>query len=207
VTDRGHRVFAWGYGKLGPRLDRRGTSDRRRELLSRAAGRTVEVGAGTGLNFRYYPSAVSEVLAVEPDRWMFRYLVAALPNASVPVRLKRAPAEALPVDDGSVQTVVMSLVLCSVVDPDAALAEASRVLEPGGTLLFFEHVRAVGTRLARAQDRFERPWGWVAGGCHPNRDTMGAIAAAGFEVQDVVRFDEPGAMLATPHVLGRAFKP
>ena len=207
MTDRGHPVFAWGYARLGPRLDRRGTADRRRELLSRATGRTVEVGAGTGLNLRYYPLAVSEVLAVEPDRYMFRHLVAALASAPVPVRLKRASAEALPVEGASVDTIVMSLVLCSVPDTDAALAEALRVLKPGGRLLFFEHVRSQDARLARRQDRFEGLWGWFGGGCHPNRDTLAAIGLAGFQVQEVERFDEPGAMLAKPHILGWATKP
>ena len=207
MTDRGHPVFAWGYAKLGPRMDRRGTADRRRELLSRATGRTVEVGAGTGLNLRYYPSTVSEVLAVEPDRYMFRHLVAAMPDASVPVSLKRAAAEALPVEGASADTVVMSLVLCSVTDADAALAEASRILKPAGRLLFFEHVRSEDARLRRRQDRFERPWGWFGGGCHPDRDTLGAIHAAGFDVRNVERFDEPGAMLAKPHILGWAIRP
>lgn len=207
MTDRGHPVFAWGYAKLGPHLDRRGTADRRRELLSRATGRTVEVGAGTGLNLRYYPPAVSEVLAVEPDLYMFRRLVAALDGAPVPVRLKRASAEALPVEGASVDTIVMSLVLCSVPDTDAALAEALRALKPGGRLLFFEHVRSQDARLARRQDRFERPWGWFGGGCHPNRDTLAAIGLAGFQVQEIERFDEPGAMLAKPHILGWATKP
>jgi ubiquinone/menaquinone biosynthesis C-methylase UbiE len=188
-------------------MDRHGTVDRRRGLLSRATGRTVEVGAGTGLNLRHYPSTVSEVLAVEPDRSMFRHLVAALDGASVPVRLKRASASALPIDGASVDTVVMSLVLCSVPDLDGALVESRRVLRPGGRLLFFEHVRSQDARLARRQDRFERPWGWFGGGCHPNRDTLAAIGLAGFQVQEVEHFDEPGAMLAKPHILGWATKP
>ncbi len=207
MTDRGHPVFAWGYAKLGPRMDRHGTAEHRRELLLRATGRTVEVGAGTGLNLRYYPSTVAEVIAVEPDRSMFRYLVAALPDASVPVRLKRAPADALPIEEASVDTVVMSLVLCSVFDMHAALVEARRILKPGGRLLFFEHVRSENARLARRQDRFERPWGWFGGGCHPNRGTLAAIGLAGFKLQEVERFDEPGAMLAKPHILGWATRP
>ena len=188
-------------------MDRHGTADHRRELLSHATGRTIEVGAGTGLNLRYYPSAVSEVLAVEPDRHMFRHLVAALDGASVPVRLKRASAEELPVDSASVDTIVMSLVLCSVPDTDAALAEALRVLRPGGRLLFYEHVRSQHARFARRQDRFERVWGWFGGGCHPNRDTLGAIGLQGFQMQDVRRFDEPGTVLAKPHILGWATRP
>lgn len=188
-------------------MDRHGTADHRRELLSRASGRTVEVGAGTGLNLSYYPSAVSEVLAVEPDRNMFRHLVAALGSASVPVRLKRASAGALPVEEASVDTVVMSLVLCSVPDTGAALAEALRVLKLGGRLLVYEHVRSLDARLASRQDRFDRLWGWFGGGCHPNRDTLGAIGLAGFQIQDVRRFDEPGTLLAKPHILGWATRP
>jgi len=207
MADRGHPVFAWFYDRIGPRLDARGTAEHRRRLLSHARGRVVEVGAGTGLNLRHYPVDVEEVLAVEPDLYMFRRLVRSMERASVPVRLARANAATLPVDDASVDTVVMSLVLCSVPDVRAALAEASRVLAPGGRLLFFEHVRAEDPRLARWQDRLERPWGFFGAGCHPNRDTLGEIRAAGFDVREVERFDEPGQWLAKPHVLGWAERP
>lgn len=205
--ERGHPVFAWLYERLGPRLDARGTAEHRRRLLAHAVGRVVEVGAGTGLNLRHYPGGVQEVLAVEPDPYMFRRLARAMERAGVPVRLARASADGLPAEDGSVDTVVMSLVLCSVPDVGAALAEARRVLAPGGRLLFFEHVRAEDLRLARWQDRLVRPWGFFGAGCHPNRDTLGAIRAAGFEVQEVDRFDEPGEWLAKPHVLGWALRP
>jgi SAM-dependent methyltransferase len=188
-------------------MDRHRTAARRRELLAYASGRTIEVGAGTGLNLRYYPPAVSEVLAVEPDRYMFQHLVAALDSASVPVRPSLASAESLPVEGASVDTIVMSLVLCSVPNVDGALAEALRALKPDGRLLFYEHVRSQDVRFARWQDRFERPWGWFGGGCHPNRDTLGAIGRSGFRVQDVRRFDEPGTLLAEPHILGWAIRP
>lgn len=204
---RGHPVFAWFYDRLGPRLDARGTAEHRRRLLARAAGRVIEVGAGTGLNLRHYPGEVEEVLAVEPDPYMFRRLVRAMERARVPVRLARASAAELPAGDGAVDTVVMSLVLCSVPDVGAALAEARRVLAPGGRLLFFEHVRAEDVRLARWQNRLERPWGLFGAGCHPNRDTLASIGAAGFDVREVERFDEPGEWLAKPHVLGWAERP
>ncbi|MGH2594444.1 MAG: class I SAM-dependent methyltransferase [Actinomycetota bacterium] len=207
MTERGHPVFAWCFNKLGPRADARGTAERRRSLLADASGQVVEVGAGTGLNLWHYPSAVDEVLAVEPDPHMFRRLALALGRASVPVRLARSRAEDLPVADDSVDAVVMSLVLCSVPDVGAALAEARRVLKPEGRLLFFEHVRAQDPRLARWQDLLDRAWGFFGGGCHPNRDTLGAIEAAGFHMEDIERFDEPGALLAKPHVLGWASNP
>ena len=175
--------------------------------MANATGRVVEVGAGTGLNLPYYPPMVTEVLAVEPDPHMFRRLVAATSRASAPIRVGRAPAEALPLGDASTDTVVMSLVLCSVPDVPRALIEARRVLKPGGRLLFFEHVRSEEPGFARWQDRLERPWGVFGAGCHPNRDTLAAIRAAGFEVRQVERFDERNAMLAKPHVLGWALKP
>jgi len=135
---------------------------------------------------------------------MFRRLAASLPQASVPVRLSRAGAEAIPADDASIDAVVFSFVLCTVEDQAAALAAARRVLRSDGRLLLFEHVRAAEPRLSRWQDRLERPWGLVAGGCHPNRDTVAAVEAAGFRIEALETFDEPGAMLARPHVLGTA---
>jgi SAM-dependent methyltransferase len=206
-SPRGHPIFAWAYARLGPISDRRGTAERRRQLLANASGRVVEVGAGTGLNFPYYPPAVTDVRAVEPDPYMFRRLVAAMNTSSVPVKVRRAPVEAMSIDIGSADTVVMSQVLCSVADVGVALAEARRALRHGGRLLFFEHVRAEDGRLSRWQDRLERPWGLVAAGCHPNRDTLASIRAQGFEIQEIERFDEPGAMLAKPHIIGWATKP
>jgi SAM-dependent methyltransferase len=207
TVTRGHPLFAWVYARTGPMCDRRGTAERRRQLLANASGRVVEVGAGTGLNLPHYPSDVTDVRAIEPDPHMFRRLVAAMGTASVPVKVRRAPVEAMSIDIGSADTVVMSLVLCSVTDVGVALAEARRALKHGGRLLFFEHVRAEEPRLSRWQDRLERPWGLVSGGCHPNRDTLAAIRSQGFQVQDVERFDERGGMLAKPHIIGWATKP
>lgn len=159
------------------------------------------------MNFPHYPVAVSEVVAVEPDPHMFRRLVEAMESSTVPVQLRRATGDHLPVEDDSIDTVVMSLVLCSVSDVSVVLEEAERVLKHGGRLLFFEHVRAEDRRLAAWQDRLERPWGFFGAGCHPNRDTLTAIRSAGFEVQEVERFDERFAMLAKPHILGWAVTP
>ena len=165
------------------------------------------MGAGTGLNFPHYPAAVTEVVALEPDLYMFRRLVEAMGSSTVPVQLRRAAGDHLPVEDDSVDTVVMSLVLCSVPDVSLALGEARRVLKHGGRLLFFEHVRAEDRRLAAWQDRLARPWGFFGAGCHPNRDTLMAIRSAGFEIEEVERFDERAAMLAKPHILGWALRP
>lgn len=203
----GHRFFAFAYDTLAPLVERRGTAERRATLLAVASGTVVEIGAGTGLNLRHYPDTVTEVLATEPDPHMFRRLEREAPAAGVPVRLGRAPAETLPVEDASADVVVSTLVLCSVPDPAAALAEARRVVRPGGCLLFLEHVRATpGSSLERWQDRLRRPWAMASGGCSPNRDTVAAIEAAGFEVVNLDRWDEPGAALARPHVAGTAVR-
>jgi ubiquinone/menaquinone biosynthesis C-methylase UbiE len=206
-VSEGHRFFAFVYDRVAPVADRRGTDARRAALLSRASGSVVEIGAGTGLNLRHYPDSVTEVIATEPDPHMLRRLQREAPAARVPVRLRRAPAETLPVEDASADVVVSSLVLCSVPDPATALAEARRVLRPGGRLLFLEHVRAApGSSLERWQDRLRGLWRVVAGGCSPNRDTVAAIEAAGFDVEILDRWDEPGAGLARPHVTGSAVR-
>ena len=201
---RGRPIFAAFYGWFGRMAERHGLAERRRDLLAQAYGRVVEIGAGTGLNFPHYPPAVTKVEATEPDRHMLKRARKTAATAPVPVQVQDAVAEALPFPDGSFDAAVATLVLCSVRDPDMALHEIRRVLRPGGRLLFFEHVRGPG-RLARWQDRLERPWGWFAGGCHPNRDTVGAIRDAGFELELVEEFDfNPALVLVRPHASGSA---
>ena len=161
----------------------------RAELLADAHGRVLEIGAGTGLNARHYPAA-AEVTFTEPDPAMAR---------RVPMLL--APAESLPFADASFDTVVSTLVLCSVSDLDRAVAEIRRVLVPDGRLLFLEHVRAAdGSRLARWQDRLNPLWHAVAG-CDCNRRTVDALARVfAVEVRQP-RFQPP---FAHPVVAGAA---
>jgi ubiquinone/menaquinone biosynthesis C-methylase UbiE len=151
--------------------ERRGMAARRRALLSDTTGRVLEIGAGTGRNLPHYPPAV-ELVMTEPDPTISR-------------RLRRhgheviaAPAEALPFPDDSFDAVVSTLVLCTVGDPAAALAEMKRVLRPDGRLLFIEHVRASSERLARRQDRWARPWRRVAMGCRCNASTLALLESA-----------------------------
>jgi SAM-dependent methyltransferase len=190
-------------------MDARGATDHRRRLVAPARGAVVEIGAGYGATFPFYPAAVTCVLALEPDPTLRELALAAASRAPVPVTVKDGVAESLPAADASVDVVVSSLVLCSVADQSAVLAEVVRVLRPGGLLLFYEHVRSAHRILGAAEDLITPLWSRVAGGCHPNRDTAAAIAGAGLNVQDLERFGFsvlPGNPRLA-HVLGLARKP
>jgi ubiquinone/menaquinone biosynthesis C-methylase UbiE len=198
-----HRIFAAIYDRLLAASEEGGLREMRADLLREASGRTLELGAGTGHNLPHYPASVSELVLTEPDRFMaarLRKHVAAEPPAPPTVRVTEAPAEELPFEDRSFDTVVATLVFCTVDDPERAAAEARRVLRPDGRLLYLEHVRSPDSeRLGRWQDRLERPWGWIGGGCHPNRPTDRTLPAAGFEVERLERDDFPESKL-TPWV-------
>jgi ubiquinone/menaquinone biosynthesis C-methylase UbiE len=204
----GNPVFAALYDRIVAANERAGLDDRRAELLASAGGATLELGAGTGLNLRHYPAAVTDLVLAEPDPHMARRLRARVAQAGRRAEVVDAPAERLPFEDARFDTAVVTLVLCTVQDPARALEEIARVLKPGGRLLFLEHVRTPDApRLARWQDRLERPWGWVAGGCHPNRDTMAALEASPLDVESVQRGEMPKAPpLVKPLVAGAAVR-
>jgi ubiquinone/menaquinone biosynthesis C-methylase UbiE len=207
----GHPVLAALYDRMMARVERDGLDAMRGELIAAASGRTLELGAGTGHNLHHYGDAVTELILTEPDPHMAKRLRSKL-AAQPPVagaEVVEAPAERLPVDDGSVDTVVATLVFCTIPDPDAALTEVARALRPGGQLLFLEHVRSESSaRLAAWQDRLERPWGWVAGGCHPNRDTAGTITSSGLEIERLERLEMPpsGGPMVRPLIRGSAVR-
>lgn len=190
-------------------MDARGAAAHRRRLVAAAHGAVVEIGAGYGATFAFYPAAVTSVLALEPDPTLRGLALAATATAPVPVTVQDGRAESLPTADASIDVVVSSLVLCSVADQSAALAEAVRVLRPGGLLLFYEHVRSAHPVLAVAEDLVTPLWSRMAGGCHPNRDTAASIAAAGLAVHGLERFGF-SALPGNPrvaHILGMARKP
>ena len=192
----GHPLSAALYDRITARVERDGLDAMRAELIAGASGRTLELGAGTGHNLHHYHAAVSELILTEPDPHMARRLRARLAAAPPVARAEvvEAPAERLPVDDASVDTVVSTLVLCTVSEPAAALAEVARVLRPGGRFLFLEHVRSESSlRLAGWQDRLERPWGWIAAGCHPNRDTAATLEASALEIERLERLEMPSS--------------
>jgi ubiquinone/menaquinone biosynthesis C-methylase UbiE len=206
----GHPIFARLYGHLAPMGERAGVASHRDELLAGAAGRVVEIGAGSGLCFVHYPASVTDVVASEPEPYLRHLAVQAARTAPVPVQVVDASAERSPFEDGAFDVAVASLVLCSVLDQQAALAEIHRVLRPGGQLRFYEHVRSQESGKARLQDRVERVWPHLLGGCHANRDTPAAITRAGFDIESCRRFEfRLGALSApaSPHVIGIAVRP
>ena len=200
------RIFAAGYDRvlLGA-TERAGLSDLRRRLLAGTRGRTLELGAGTGLNLAHYPREGVELTLTEPEQPMAQRLERRTAELRPEATVVRAPAERLPFDDGSFDSVVSTLVLCTVPDQSAALAEVRRVLTATGTLLFLEHVRSEDPRVARRQDRLQPVWGHVGHGCHCNRETLAGISAAGFEIKDVEHGDVPKAPeFVRPLIIGRA---
>jgi ubiquinone/menaquinone biosynthesis C-methylase UbiE len=199
------RGFAAVYDRGLKATEEAGLREMRRQTLAQASGRTIDLGAGTGINIELFPERVSELVLAEPDPHMLKQLRAKLAASRVDASAIEARAENLPFEDGSFDTAVFTLVLCTVPDPEAALAEAARVLKPGGKLLFVEHVRAEGPSLARWQDRFEKPWRFIADGCHCNRDTVSMIEASPFRLDRVDRGQLPKAVpIVKPLVWGVA---
>jgi SAM-dependent methyltransferase len=202
-----HPVFAAIYGRLMQVTEEAGLREIRAGLVSRAAGRTLEIGAGTGLDLPHYGPEVTELVLTEPDPHMAKRLREAVAGRDPEPEVIEAPAESLPFEDASFDTVVSGLVLCTVSDPGRSIEEAARVLRPGGRLLFFEHVRDEdGSRLARWQDRLERPWGFFAGGCHPNRRTVDAIEASPLRVESLEMREFPKSPLVRPLAVGVAIR-
>jgi SAM-dependent methyltransferase len=155
--------------------ERLGMAARRRQLLAEVRGAVLEIGAGTGLNLRHYPVGLEELVLVEPGAPMADRIDLSRAPDGVPTRLVRAPAEQLPFADGSFDTVVSTLVLCTVSDPARAISEVARVLRPGGRLLFCEHVEADAGWRRAAQRRSARPWAAFADGCRCDRPTLATI--------------------------------
>ena len=202
-----HPIFARVYARVAAAAEAKGAGAHRAEMLDGLEGRVVEVGAGTGLNFRHYPTAVTEVVAVEPEPHLRTLATAEAAHAKVTVTVVDGTADALPLEDASCDAAVCSLVLCSVADQERALGEVRRVLRPGGELRFYEHVLDDNPRFARFQRIVDVIHPYVSGGCHVTRSTEAAIERAGFEVTKIRRFrfaPEPLTKQAGPKILGAA---
>jgi ubiquinone/menaquinone biosynthesis C-methylase UbiE len=200
------RMFSALYDRAFEASEEAGLRAMRRELLEQARGRVLELGSGTGLNLELYPREGLDSLTLsEPDPHMFKQLRRRAEQDCPGADLVQTGAEDLPFADDAFDSVVVTLVLCTVPDQRAALREIARVLAPGGQLLFLEHVRANQPDLARWQDRLEKPWRFLGDGCHCNRDTVSAISAAGFQLGDVERAELPKAPpIIRPLVRGSA---
>lgn len=160
----------------------------RSELLSNAEGRVLEIGAGTGRNLEHYPEGLERLVVSEPDPHMRRRLEQESARLGRSVEVATASADALPFADASFDTVVSTLVLCSVPDPNASLAEVRRVLAPGGRFVFLEHVAADDRpERLRWQERLDPLWRRIAGGCRLTRRTHELIESTGFEMEWVRR--------------------
>ncbi|MDO0931301.1 class I SAM-dependent methyltransferase [Streptomyces sp. DG2A-72] len=207
-----HPLFARYYARISVAAESRmGMGAVRDRMLSGLSGRVIEIGAGNGLNFAHYPSAVSEVVAIEPERLLRQLAVESALRAEVPVDVVPGAAEALPVKSEAFDAVVLSLVLCSVRDVSRALGEVRRVLRPGGAVRFFEHGRGGGRVMRFTQRALDSTvWPRLNGGCHVARDPIAGLRAAGFELGPYRRvlMPENGPTLPTSYcVLGTAWRP
>ncbi|MGH2497375.1 MAG: class I SAM-dependent methyltransferase [Ktedonobacteraceae bacterium] len=199
-----HRFFAKQYERVSrSEKEQSFMNPLRQEVTSQAQGLVLEIGAGNGLNFAFYdPVTVERVEATEPDSVMLGYARERAAKARVPVNLTQTPVENLPFADESFDSVVVTLVFCSVNDPLRGLSEVRRVLKPGGALLMVEHVRAHGAIAAAMQNIITPVTKLVAGNCHWNRDTEKTVKAAGFQIEQ--RRDAGGFVL--PFVVLHAVK-
>jgi ubiquinone/menaquinone biosynthesis C-methylase UbiE len=197
------RLFAALYDRVGKGSEDAGMREERRNLLAAAEGATIEVGAGTGLNLQHYPEAVSRLVLVEPDRHMRVRLERRASALRPAAELVAATADQLPFPAATFDTAVVTLVLCSVPDQQAALSELARVLKPDGRLLFLEHVRSDDPKVAKWQDRMRPLYNVV--GCNPNRATLAAIEASPFSVESVKHGEVPKApKVERPLIVGIA---
>jgi SAM-dependent methyltransferase len=209
VPGLNQRLFAFYYPRLVALAENAGQRETRRELLAQAEGRTLELGAGSGLNVPHYTERVTGLALTEPSSPMLSRLRAELeatPPRSGSWELVQCGVEQLPFADRSFDTVVATYVLCTVPDPAAALREIARVLAPGGRYLFLEHVHAGdGTALGRFQDLIELPHRYIAAGCHPNRRTEALLQASPLEIERVEHGVQPRAFPSVrPTIIGSA---
>ena len=183
VTFSGHRGFAalWDWMT---RHESRSERQMRRLAASRVRGRVLELGVGVGANWTYLPESI-HYAGIEPDPHMVRRAQQRMRAAGRDVALQQARAEQLPFADGSFDTVLVTLSLCSVQDPGEALAEVRRVLAPDGIFVFAEHVRPAGRAWGRVADVITPAWRRIGGGCHPNRPTRQTITSAGFTIETI----------------------
>lgn len=199
------RLNAWFLAAADEAMHRE-YGERKQRLFGEIPDTVVELGPGSGANFRYYPHG-TRVIAVEPNPMMHRRMYAQARRHGIEIDLRHAGAEGMEVDTGSAALVVSTLVLCTVRDPERAVAEVKRVLRAGGRFAFLEHVAAEpGTRLRQVQDVLRRPWAWLGEGCQLNRDTAATIEEADFRELELERFEGLRLTPVQPHISGVAIR-
>ena len=204
----GHRWFAATYDRLMARPENTFMKRIRQEVIGEARGQVLEIGCGTGASFPYYSDSVESITATEPDPYMLARANKRAATLGKPIVFHQAPAETLPFDDASFDTVISTLVMCTVGDLPKALSEVRRVLKSSGQFRFYEHVRYDHAFGAFWQDIITPIWRWFGAGCHPNRDLEGFIRKAGFEIARIqymkTHWPIPPMAFARPHIMGIA---
>ena len=200
-------ILAAAYDRMARSGEEAGVAAMRENLLAGAAGRVLEIGGGTGANLGYYGAGVESLTVTEPEPPMLKRLQRKAREQNSPATVLRAPAEDLPFEDASFDTVVSTLVLCGVDDQPRAVRELRRVLRPGGRLIFIEHVRSDDPRVARMQNRMN-PVNRFMVCCDCNRPTLDTIRSAGFEVTELEQTELPKAPpFVRPLIVGTATAP
>lgn len=206
MTVRG-RFMALTYDRQMRKVERAGLRAYREDVLAEARGDVLEIGAGTGANLGIYGPAVTSLTLTEPDTVVIRRLTRKAREQAPHAKVLRAPAEDLPFEARSFDTVVSTLVLCGVDDQPRAVRELRRVLRPGGRLIFIEHVRSDDPRVAKMQDRMN-PVNRFLVLCDCNRSTLDTIRSAGFEVTELEQTELPKAPpFVRPLIVGTATAP
>ncbi|QLE47372.1 class I SAM-dependent methyltransferase [Nostoc sp. C057] len=200
----GKRFFAWMMAQSSSTYDNI-VGDRKRSLFANLQGKVLEIGPGTGPNLPYYPKDIHWI-GIEPNPHMHSYLQKQAKKLGLNIDLRIGNAEWLDAEDNSIDTVVSTLVLCSVPNIDYTLQAILRVLKPGGRFLFIEHVAAPkGTVLRQVQSAIRPIWQVIGDGCHPDRETLIALENAGFSSVNYERFDAQ-LPIVSPHIIGVATK-
>jgi ubiquinone/menaquinone biosynthesis C-methylase UbiE len=204
----GRFMFAGAYDRFLSQAEEAGLSEQRREVISHATGRTLEVATGTGLNLPHYPLAVTDLVLTEPYPHMLEILRHKVASSGRKATVVEAYAEKLPFPDESFDTVVATMILCSAEKPSLVLQEIARVLRPGGQYLFLEHIRNPSPKIAQRQDFVQPAWYLFGNGCHCNRDTVETLKKSPLAIKELSYGQIPKAWtILEAMITGRARKP
>lgn len=199
------RIFAWFMARLGMKTDKY-LGHYKARLFSELTGTVLEIGSGAGANLHYFPATGITWIGVDPNQFMKPHLLKEAHRLDLKIELRDGIAETLPAGDESVDFVISTLVLCSVVDQRRALEEVARVLKPGGKFLFIEHVAARRGSWLHKMQRLVKPlWRRMGDGCHPDRETRTALESVGFAAIEIEEFEAP-LPIVSPHIAGTAVK-